>query len=94
MQTVRVEAPDALTGFLLARRFAKGTAELVAKGDGWEVRISTDSRLDLVMDVVQRWLDDEQILVSTISADGRTFTLNGRFLRIHRSHGPIERSSQ
>ena len=80
---IRVEAPDALMGFLLTQRLLPAAAEVMPVGDAWEVHVQSTEPLETVLDVVQRWLDDERLLLTTVHLDdGRTFTLTGRLLRL------------
>lgn len=90
---IRVEAPDALMGFLLTQRLRPAAAEVIPVGDAWEVHVQPTEPLETVLDVVQQWLDDERLLLTTVHVDdGRTFTLTGRLLRIGRRRRAAGRS--
>ena len=79
-QPIRIEAPDALLGFLLLQRLPQLDAHVQTLGGGWAVEIETgvEEPEDLfsdLLDTVRQWLRDEQLTGTTAHVGDRTITV-------------------
>jgi len=76
---IRIDAPSALLGFLLALRLQGHDARVVETGDGhWSVELSPDAPREWVLERVQHWLDDEALGQVDVHMNGETHTLTSR----------------
>ena len=84
-EPIRIETPDALSGFLLVQKLESLGAEVRGAGDGrWEVRLPgerAEPRLEDVLAAVQRWLDEERIESTVVHAGDAERVLRARRLR-------------
>ena len=71
---IRIDTPDALSGFLLVQKLEPLGAEVRgADGDRWQVELHparAQGRLDEVLAAVRRWLDEQQLESTTVHVDG------------------------
>jgi hypothetical protein len=79
-QPIRIEAPDALLGFLLLQRLPQLDAHVQTLGCGWAVEIEpgVEEPEDLfsdLLDTVRQWLRDEQLTGTTAHVGDRTITV-------------------
>ena len=77
---VRIEAPDALRGFLLVQWVVGGRASVERRGESWEVSVvlppgASDARAEPLLAVARRWLRAEGLAATTVHIDGRSFRL-------------------
>jgi hypothetical protein len=78
---IRIEAPDALLGFLLLQRLPQVEAEVHPDGTAWSVEITPAERdpadlVDDLLETVRHWLRDEQIEETTVYVGGRALTVS------------------
>ena len=71
---LRVEVPDALSGFMLVQRLARGEVS-GSETEGWLVRSSADGDLPHILTTIQQWLHDEAIDHVTIHIGDHTHTM-------------------
>ncbi len=75
-EPIRIDAPSALLGFLLALRLQGHDARVVESGDGrWSVEVPPEVPLEWLLDRVQHWLDDEALAKVVVHMNGETHTL-------------------
>jgi hypothetical protein len=78
-ESIRIETPDALSGFLLVQKLELLGAEVrSADAERWEVRLPLDRarpRLEEVLGAVRRWLQEEQIASTVVHVDGDEIVL-------------------
>ena len=75
-QPIRIDAPSALLGFLLALRLQGHDARVVEHGEGrWSVEVSPSAPREWVLQHVQRWLDDEALGRVVVHMNGESYTL-------------------
>ena len=79
-EPIRIEAPDALLGFLLLQRLPQVEAHVQSEGSGWAVAIDPrgEEPEDLFADLlgtVRQWLRDEQLSRTTAHVGDRTITV-------------------
>jgi hypothetical protein len=79
---IRIEAPDALLGFLLMQRLPHTDARVNPDGDRWSVEIHPAQRdgedvVEELVATVRRWLRDEHIPATTVHVNGDSFTVEG-----------------
>jgi len=73
---IRIDAPSALLGFLLALRLQGHDARVVERGEGgWSVEVAPDAPRDWVLERVQHWLDDEALGQVVVHMNGESYTL-------------------
>jgi len=71
-----IEVPDALRGFMLARRLVHAEV-LESEVEGWIVSGSVDGDLPHVLTTIQQWLHDEAIDQVTIHIGDHAHTMSG-----------------
>jgi len=73
---IRIDAPSALLGFLLALRLQGHEARVVESGEGrWSVELPPNAPREWVLDRVQNWLDDEALGQVVVHINGESYTL-------------------
>jgi len=73
---IRIDAPSALLGFLLALRLQGHDARVVESGDGaWSVEVSPDAPREWVLERVRHWLDDEALAQVVVHMNGESYTV-------------------
>jgi hypothetical protein len=76
---IRIDTPDALSGFLLVQKLEQLGAEVRSRdAERWEVRLPADRaapRIDEVLGAVRRWLGEEQIASTVVHVEGRELVL-------------------
>ncbi len=80
-EAIRIEAPDALLGFLLLQRLPQVDAEVHPEGKVWTVEIKprehdSDDLVADLLETVRHWLRDEQIPQTTVYVGGRALTVS------------------
>jgi hypothetical protein len=75
-EAIRVEAPNALLGFLLVQRLQHVDADVVPERDGgWTVEVPPDAPREWVLATVQEWADDEALNEVVVHMDGATYAV-------------------
>ena len=79
-ESIRIEAPDALLGFLLLQRLPQLDAHVQTDGGSWAVEIEpggedADDLFSDLLDTVRQWLRDEQLPQTTAHVGERTVTV-------------------
>jgi hypothetical protein len=79
-EPIRIEAPDALLGFLLMQRLPHFDAHVHTDGGGWAVAIDPggEEPEDLFADLlgtIRQWLRDEQLPRTTAHVGERAITV-------------------
>ena len=75
-QPIRIDAPSALLGFLLALRLQGHDARVVETDDGhWSVEVSPEAPRQWVLERVQHWLDEEALGQVVVHMNGENRTL-------------------
>lgn len=73
-QPLRIDAPDALSAFMLAQRLARFSPEIHPLGDACEVRLALPGTrpcpIPEVLAAVRRWLADEGLEATRVQIDG------------------------
>jgi len=78
-ETISVETPSALLGFMLVLRLQNIDADVVPDGDGgWAVVLPADAPRERVLSTVQAWLDDETLAETTVHFDDEVVLLGKR----------------
>jgi hypothetical protein len=75
-EPIRIEAPDALLGFLLLQRLPQVNAHVQTRGGRWAVEIEPgaegpDDLFAALLDTVRQWLRDEQLPGTTAHVGNR-----------------------
>ncbi len=79
-EPIRIEAPDALLGFLLLQRLPQVNAHVQTHRGGWAVEIepgaeAPDDLFAALLDTVRQWLRDEQLPRTTAHIGDREITV-------------------
>jgi len=78
-EPIRIDAPSALLGFLLALRLQGHDARVVEGDEGaWSVEVSPEAPTDWVLERVQHWLDEEALGQVVVRMNGESHTLSHR----------------
>jgi len=73
--SLRIEVPDAASGFMLVHRLGEGCALSGSDARGWIVAGSADGNLPQTLAAVQQWLNDEAIDRVTIHVGDHTHSM-------------------
>jgi hypothetical protein len=79
-EPIRIEAPDALLGFLLLQRLPQVDAHVGTHGGRWAVEIEPgaeepDDLFATLLGTVRQWLRDEQLPQTTAHVGEREITI-------------------
>ena len=77
---IRIEAPDALLGFLLLQRLPQVEAKVELEDDRWAVEITPrdadpEDLADALLETVRQWLRDEQLPETTLHVRERSYRI-------------------
>ena len=72
---IRIEAPDAFSGFALVQRLGERCALTGSELDGWIVSGSPTRSLESVLSTIQQWLEDHAIDRVTVHLGDRSHTM-------------------
>jgi hypothetical protein len=73
--SLRVEVPDAASGFMLVQRLGKRCILDGSQTEGWTVAASANGDLTHVLATIQQWLHDESIDEVTVHLGERTHSM-------------------
>jgi len=73
---LRIEVPDALSGFMLIKRLAHAEVS-GSEVEGWIVTGSANGDLPHILTTIQQWLHDEAIDQVTIYIGDHAHTMSG-----------------
>ena len=73
---IRVQVPNALSGYFLAGRLGDCGAQLGGSdGDGWLVEIPTGKPHSIVLARVQEWLEEERLDGCVVDVEGTSYAM-------------------
>lgn len=75
-QTIRIEVPDAASGFMLVQRLGHRCTLAGSETDGWVVAGPANGDLPHMLAAVQQWLRDEAIDHVAVCLGDHTHTMS------------------